>query len=141
MEDLTTTATVAHGPTTENTLFTPEVGKIYRIVHIAAYVPDPAGSSSGTHQLLTYLTNTTSDEHLIFYVLANTGVHIYYGRYHDGGGTTILPAGICEFQDLMHGNVWISSNYPLKFAYTNSTDVDQTGTRRLKVYYLEYEER
>lgn len=140
--DLSDNTTVAHAPTSNTQTLQPASGKIYEIIKIFIYIPDPAGSAAGTHELIMHHTTDGSSVYGTFLLRATTGNSLgtYYSAFTadsaEAPGEAITQGQILNG----FGDILCSYTYPIYFKYTNSTDVDQSGTRVIKVLVKEYNE-
>ena len=135
--DLTATATVTHGPTSSTVQLKPPVGFVYEIVDIGYTAPDPAGSAAGTHSLHCNYLGAFSD---VFRILCTTGTALFISVSGFFGDSSETPATDPDQYRLMRKYLVASNAVPLEFVYTNSTDVDQVGTRTLIVVVKKYRE-
>jgi len=136
--DLSSSATVGH-PASETQTLQPAAGKIYQVIEIYANLPDPAGSSAGTHYIHGKYQNITGS---MIYISSGFGNDITIDQNGFTGSGTERPSGNSEQFLVPRGGMIICSNsQPFDFVYTNSTDVDQTGTRTLEILVKEYPER
>jgi hypothetical protein len=140
--DLTDNTTVAHAPSSNTQTLQPPAGKIYEIVRIFYLAGDPAGSSAGTHSLTVTYDTTYTTYFGILYMSSTTGNDLatYFSLLV--GNSAEAPASDTIQAQLNNGvgQLLASHDYPISFIYTNSTDVDQTGTRRLVILVKEYDE-
>ena len=77
----------------------------------------------------------------IFYLSSNTGSAIKTAS-NSFDATSETPSGTAQQFDIIAGKIPLiaSNQYKLIFNYTNNTDVNQTGTRLLKILVKEYPE-
>lgn len=130
--DLTTDATVI-STGSETVQLKPPEGFIYRLVALWINIPDPVGSGSGTHSL--WMKNTSMDAGFKnMYISSNTGADLL-ATYGVLSGTVVQPSAAQQQQDMI-ATIWASNSEPFDFAYTNSTDVSQTGTREIDCLVL-----
>jgi len=116
----------------------PAAGFCYQIVKIFVDIPDPVGSAANDHRL--YVGNTTNlDNNAFFSIVSGTGTDITINEY-GLGGTTEVPANIAQQQELIYFLLYCNHDNPIEFLYINNTDVNQTGTRTIKVLVKEYKE-
>ena len=129
--------TVTHAPTTKTVVLQPPVGFVYEVIDINYNAGDPSGSGSGTHQIYGRYEGAFSD---IFRVKGNFGssISIIVSGLVGNAGET--PSAIADQLRLMQHTMIVSNTCFLNFNYTNSTDVDQTGTRSLTVVVKKYRE-
>ena len=132
------TAVAAAGSNTQT--LTPVAGKIYVIRNIFYNAADPAGSGAGTHTLSCRQVYVSSDR-VLFEITATTGNDIKITQVAFVGDSSEAPSNARE-QALLQkgGQLWASNSYPLKFTYTNNTDVQQAQTRTLEILYTEHDE-
>jgi len=127
--DLTETDTVNAGATKTVTV-TADEGEIWIVRDIRMSIPDPAGSSSGNH--LFYLRRSDTDVEMGYlYAAFGNNININDGALAGAGGEE--PTGSENQRELIRNNIYITSTLPFQFHYYNNTDVNQTGTRLLKV--------
>ena len=70
-------ATVAAAGGTEVATIQPDVGKMYKLVQVWFYYPNPAGSTAGTHDIEIYRTSSPTTEYNgILRCVATTGNYI-----------------------------------------------------------------
>jgi len=131
--DLTTDATVTHGPTTEQMRLTPPKGFAYQVIAWQIDIPDPAGSSSGTHVLTCYHSNANAIDNRLFMATGNTGNKINVGRYFQMVADSESPTQNVDQAAILRDACWCTNDFPILFEYENKTDVDQAGTRTLKL--------
>jgi len=135
--DLSDDTLVTHGPTTNTVTLRPPKGWIYEVIDLGYEALDPIGSGAGTHQIYGTYADSFSD---VFRVVSNTGTDIYIS-VSGFFGTTDSPAAIANQLEIMHkGVIKASYDVPFEFRYTNSTDVDKTGTRTCKLIVKKYPE-
>lgn len=132
------TAVAAAGTNTQN--LQPAAGKIYEVIEIYANIPDPAGSSSGTHKL-EFMFNDGAADRLIAYLAANTGSGLVIQLGEFSGNSAESPAAVTEQWDFIHHTLWATNARPIKIKYTNSTDVQQAQDRILSMLVKVYNER
>ncbi len=135
---LTDDTTVAHAPTSITNTLQPDVGFIYQIIEIGYTAPDPIGSGAGTHKIVGEYNGAYKP---IFSITGTTGTAISINLSGFTGDSDETPTNIREQQILKNGGLIFASNsVPFNFTYTNSTDVDQTGTRTCIVFVKKYRE-
>jgi len=140
LENLSDNTTVAHAPTTDVQTLQPESGKVWELIKIWIYIPDPVGSSAGSHKITAYYDSSYVSQSGIFSMTSNTGSAILTA-WMAFSCTTALPSASTLTYYITNGwHFYCSNDNPIYFAYTNSTDVDQTGNRILKILVKEYNE-
>lgn len=135
--DLSTNDTVASGGGTDDVLLQPSSGYIYRVNNIYLLIPDPSGSTSGTHQVFV---RTEGGETYFAKIKSATGGNVAINYLAFEGDIEERPTGATEQLAIIQ-NLIASNDFPLEFAYTNSTDANQTGNRQLNILVEEIPER
>lgn len=131
--------TQVNATATNDQILTPNAGYLYRIRNIFYNAPDPSGSSSGTHQLdISQYDGAAYKDFL--QTKANTGTTCTI-QYTSLRSSTNLPTDAAAQAKIITDGIIASNSYPVRFRYTNSTDVNQTGTRYLYVFVEETAER
>ena len=129
--DLTDDSTVNTSTTNDQTIQPPN-GLMYLPTTLYIYIPDPSGSSSGTHGLYLAYDVTDITRTGIWKIVSNTGNSIgtYYGAFN---GDNESPSTSADQQRAISGicHNWITYDRPVTLRYTNDTDVNQTGTRKV----------
>lgn len=137
--DLSDDTTIAPAGDDTQTLQAP-AGKVYEIVAWVYDGPDPIGSGAGTHTLKAFYT-TFTETYIIVQLTATTGndlnVAMSQGLF---GDSSEAPTNIREQITVLNHNWPVSNTYTISFKYDNDTDVNQTGTRTLKILVKEYSE-
>jgi hypothetical protein len=136
--DLTNDDSVASGGGINTQNLRPNQGYIYQIIGIEGNHPDPVGSTAGTHSLAIRRDDGTNFFNIAF-ISANTGTDIEIQR-NGFIGTAETPSNITEQYDLIYKTLFCNYTNYISFRYTNSTDVNQTGTRTLKIWVKEFKE-
>jgi len=139
--DLSDNTSVASSGGTNKQTLQPDPGKIYEVCKIWYVASDPAGSSAGSHKIECHYETTGDTYNGVFRIAGNTGSGIYT-RFGGFVGDSEEAPSTEATQQLYIGscNLVCSNTYPLNFTYTNSTDVNQTATRTLKILVKEYNE-
>lgn len=141
--DLTTTDTVASGGTESILDLDTPAGFIDKIVDVRVNIPDPVGSTAGSHNLKIYhdgIAGADPNNYLIS-IASNTGTDIAIKNLQLVGNTE-LPSNardqffLLALQDLF----WSSNSYPVRFRYYNNTDANQTGSRVIICLCLRHKE-
>lgn len=127
--DLTSSSTVAHGAT-GNYLVQPDEGHIWKFKQIMMFIPDPVGSTAGTHSI-TLAPNLVADktsngQNYFFYISSDTGTAIIMGCNEKTMGTSARPSATTD-QHLQILSLIVNHEHPLVFKYRNNTDTDQTS--------------
>ena len=135
--DIDDDTTVTHAPTSITNALTPPPGFVYEILSLSVSIPDPAGSAAGTHSLLIQPAGAASNQR-IFKIDANTGSTIVC-KYNQWTATTVNPGAAAQQFTQLSACI-ASFDVPLNFVYTNSTDVDQAGTRAIQMLVKKYRE-
>jgi len=130
--DLSDDTTVTHAPTTIVNTLQPPAGYIYEVVALYYRANHPVGDTAGTHKLKIIGQNSSFDYYAS--ITSNFDVDITITGGYLFGGTSKLPVTAAYQWDVMHHCLFASYDQPLDFRYTNSLDVDQTGTRTLEVW-------
>jgi len=131
LKDLSEDTTVTHAPTTNTITLQAPVGEIWEVVDMAYNAPAPAGSSAGTHQLYGRYTDAVSTS-FIFKIISNFGATILMFRNGFQGDVSESPSASADQYKIMRDGIIIVSNaVTFDFEYTNSTDADQVGNRKL----------
>lgn len=133
MIDLTTSTSVASSGGVEYLDLQPDIGYVYEVVFLKISIPDPVGSGSGTHRLTGGYWDGSAHWGM-FYVQSNTGTAITSA---ESGfvGTSEQPATAADQFNIISGQIIVASNSePFRFRYLNSTDVNQTGSKTIKVW-------
>jgi len=138
--DHSTSATVAAAATEDTTIQAPK-GQCYRINRISFEIPDPAGSSSGSHTLYLLYNLTDRPQEGLIGAAGNFGTSITTS-YGIMSASDESPSGNAEQNRVIMGlsRNWITSTIPLYWRYVNGTDVSQTGSRLLKLLVEVYKE-
>ena len=137
--DLSDNTGVNAGNSNTQTL-TPPTGKIYTMAMIYYHAPDPAGSSSGTHDLTIKRVYVSIARQLAI-IKATTGNDVTVGSNTLWSGDSNEQPSNVELQyALTHGGLIASNSYPIQFIYNNDTDVAQAGTRTCEILVREYNE-
>jgi len=136
--DLSDDTTVAHAPTTVETLLQPPEGYAYQLIMWNIRMPDPAGSAAGTHTLRCHQQGLSYIDNRLWQAVSNTGTDIVVGRYFQIIATTDSPSQSSDQSDMMRGGCWATHAMPIIFEYTNGTDVDQSGTRKIQLLVKKY---
>jgi len=137
--DISTDDTVA-AAAIDDIEITPPKGLMYVIAGVEVSIPDPSGSSSGSHNLYFY-NKFFSYLSTYFDATSNTGNAIYI--QNDGGivADTENPTSFSEqLHAILGGRSLVNNDYPLVVRYRNQTDVAQTGTRAVKIMFKVYKE-
>lgn len=134
---LTDDTTITHAPTTQTLQLKPDVGFVYEVLDIGYQAPDPVGSGAGTHQLYISYNGAFND---MARIKATTGNAVWIAITGFDGDSSEVPSAIGDQYDIMHNRLHASNSVPIDFAYTNSTDVDQSGTRTLIIVVKKYRE-
>jgi len=140
--DYTNSSTVAPAGDHEIT-FAPDHGFLRKILSIYIDIPNPVGSTAGNHYLHAYWNTASKIGSTYIYLDTPTGTAIktYYGEFV--ASTTEKPSNSTLQSEVLLGGateLWASKDYPIYFYYYNNTDVNQTGSRRLIIRYLEMNE-
>jgi hypothetical protein len=140
MVDLTDDTQVNSGGGTDTQSLQPDAGYVYEVVDIYAYIPDPVGSTANSHKLAISMQNCTTAENIAT-IISATGNYIAISCSGFVGSTSEQPSNHREQFLIKQGGLLFASNsQPLDFKYTNSTDANQTGTRRIEVWVKKYRE-
>ena len=115
----------------------PPVGFIYEIVQVYISIPDPVGSAAGTHTLACTSFGMGGPA---FTGTATTGNVIRYRWWALAADSSEAPSGATQQADILMSNIYASNSIPLDLKYTNSTDVNQTGTRTMEFLVKKYRE-
>lgn len=137
---LTTDATVTHAPTTVVSTLQPPKGFVWEVISVYSQIPDPVGSAAGTHVLEIYPLNRENALDEFSTITSNTGSNISIRNSIGIQADTETPSNIAQQYEMLHNIMVASYDEPLAFSYTNSTDVDQSGTRYLVITVKEYRE-
>jgi len=138
MIDLSDDTTVASGGGSDTQTLQPPQGQIYKIIELSVDIPDPVGSSANYHRLSIGYQNFTDSNDIIF-IQGNFGTDI---RIYNGGlgGDVVYPADDNNQLPLKRTMIYASYTEPLDFVYTNNTDVNQTGTRKIEIMTAVYKD-
>lgn len=136
--DLSDDTQVNSGGGTNTQTLQPPNGKIYQVIDIYMHIPDPVGSSANAHTMDVSFQNCYLNENLA-YISANTGTAMYISN-SGFVGTSEQPSNAREQYLFAHHSLFCSYDQPINFLYTNNTDANQTGTRRLEIFVKEYNE-
>ncbi len=136
--DLSDDTTIAHAPTSLTVQAKPAPGRVWHIVDFFYYGPDPAGSAAGAHKI--EIRNTgVSPTCYNFRLSSNSGTDIYISHV-TLTGTAGAPSTAPAASNALQRGLYASNSLPLDITYTNSTDVDQSGTRQCYLVVKEYRE-
>lgn len=138
--DLSDDTSVAALASLNNTL-TPPAGQFYKVRFIQISLPDPAGSSNGSHSLTCGYSTTGAAPERFFYLVSGFGNTITTNCCSFVASTTENPSNAREQFILLSGvsNILVTPDNPLIFRYTNATDVAQDQTREIKVMVEVYQ--
>ena len=131
---LTSTAQVNAG-TDVTAQLQPSVGRCYKIIDIYGSWPDPVGSTAGTHTVEIGYNGQTG---YIIYLSAGTGNNITIDQNYMTASGTERPSSNGDQFLVVHDLLYASNTYPLDIKYSNSTDANQTGSRKLEFIVKEY---
>jgi len=135
--DLTDDTTVTPAGTNIQ-LLQPPKGFVYEVIQLGYMAPDPGGSGSGTHKLDGKFTGEYSN---LLSIVSTFGNFAAINTFGFVGDSSEAPSALSNQYHIMHGNVIAASNsLPFVFTYTNDTDVNQAGTRILKLVVRKYRE-
>jgi len=129
----TQTGTLASG-TSEIITMTPPINKMWRYQNLLFTVTAPSGASSGSHALSVISPGGTYG--------ATTGVSYYYTKllfdvnHWRVADAEKLPPDEANLGAVLSRLAWTNAN-PVKFQYSNSTDVSQTNRRTYSLDTLE----
>lgn len=137
--DLSDATQVNSGGANNEQNLQPDSGKVYQIVGMEYTAANPVGSTAGTHQL-TIRRNNGSATYDLGVIISNTGSDIKINR-NGFDGTSESPTAIAQQYDIMNRFIYCDNTDYITFRYINSTDANQTGTRTLKLWVKEYNER
>jgi len=136
--DLTTTDAVA-ASADDNIEITPPDGQIYELIDLSVNIPDPAGSSAGTHTLTIATLGIFSTLNGKLSGKSTTGNYIKMGDYYGiTADNSELPSDTSDQLNWFNGKIWASPSYTMKIRYSNDTDVQQAGTRTMKFLFKVY---
>jgi len=134
--DASSDTTVPAG-SSETITIQPPQGKIWRIVGGRIYSSLPAGATAGNHSFsINHGLISTKYDNLV--ITGNYDVSIDL-RLYPQSYTSIEPNDTKLFFEVLTLFKW-SSAHPLIILYENSTDVDQTHTRLIKLIVEEEDE-
>lgn len=137
--DLSTSATVASGGGSDTIALQPNSGYIYQVINCIIVVP--AVGTANTHLIEIRTGLGTSGNYDQLYAKSTFAAEINIGRYGTvTANDTELPSGDAAQQNIILGGLWGNYDYPIDIKYTNSTDVNQTGTRTYIFLVKEYKE-
>ena len=126
--------TAVNSAATNSQTLQPTAGFIYEIVGIDYLSAAPIGASSGTQvlQILGYDGSAYNSNLAQITGPFNDSIDIWVSMFL--GATSEYPSGDTAQSYMLNSGILIASNsYPISFKYTNSTDVQKTGTRTLIV--------
>jgi len=136
------TATITHAPTTVNVEITPPSGEVYVLTNLAVGIKAVPASSAGTHYLRIY-NNGQNNANLSFsqsmvFTAAYNGA-ILYALSEVVAGSSYGPDTLDKLNNIvLNGGLMATPDEPLRFAYTNSTDADQTEDLYIWCQYKRY---
>lgn len=136
--DLTNDDSVASGGGTNTQTLQAEAGYVYEVIFINVYIPKVG--TANTHNLRIYYQNITNDSLLYCSSTFNADISIGRNGIQFAGDDSELPANAREQFNIHNKMLYASNTQPIDFLYTNSTDVNQTGTRTIEVMVKEYKE-
>ncbi len=140
MLDLSKDNTVIAATGTDTTIIQPSKGFVYELINISVDIPDPVGSTSGTHNLNITPTNFTDSNTAYIRITSNTGSTIRINRT-GFTGTAEYPSDATDQYRLMYdGKITASYDEPVDIIYNNVTDAAQSGTRLIEILVKVYRE-
>jgi len=137
--DLTTNATVNTSDSDEIDL-KPNKGFIYQVIGVYVDIPDPIGSGANDHELYFYSDAFGTRYSSYLEVRVNSGADIDIQTDSGLVGNTESPTNIDEQLWAICERMWASYDVPLHILYRNDTDVNQTGTRTIKLLVKVYKD-
>ena len=136
--DLSDDTTIAPAGTNTQQL-QPPVGQCYKLLHTEVNIPDPSGSTTGDHELRCFQNGQGESTSAYWRALSNTGNTINTNTM--GWGVDSESPANARDMFMVLGNLiecWATYDNPLDYKYTNDTDVNQTGTRTIKILVAVY---
>jgi len=133
--DLSDDTQVNSGSASNTQTLIPPEGYIYEVVALKIIIPDPVGSTSGSHTLDIHISGVDQ----VLYCSSTSGTSIYYKMSEGWGGTSKKPA--FPYSVTFLETIVLNHDIPLTFVYINGTDANQVGTRTIKVLVKEIPER
>lgn len=126
------TLNVAAGGNTTITI-TPGAGELWRIKNMGLEIAQPAGASSGTHEIRIYVGNVDERQRVLRDITAYTvAIVIISNAISNAQSTGTWPTSEAA-QIASLSNVAVTAASPLKLWYSNSTNAAQTGTLYLAI--------
>ena len=135
--DLDDDTQVNSGGATNIQQLKPPVGYTYEVRWIEYAANDPVGSGSGTHKVQYRIDGQT---YYVIQISANSGTNLSISG-SGFAGTSDTPSAVATQYEFMTKSILIASNeIPINVVYTNSTDVNQTATRKCRFLVKKYRE-
>lgn len=134
--DASSNTTVPAG-SSETITIQPPQGKIWRVMLFEFYVDPPQNASTGQHRLLLGLQGTYNP---FLRVYNNYNGYIYVTGNHAFTQHSTEDPDSDIAQILLLSQLKISHDYYLIIMYTNTTDADQTNTRKIGIHLEEEDE-
>jgi len=135
--DVSDNTMVPSGGGTVNNDVQPPEGEIYQIINAWLDIPDPAGSAASNHVIYGQVGADNSQRWFSFN--SNTGLDITT-YYNQAQASSENPSVSGDQQSLFSSQICISHTHFLRLRYLNNTDVNQTGTRTMKLLVKVYRE-
>ncbi len=125
---------------TNTQILTPPVGQVYQVQHISYYAIDPAGSSSGFHELRIQLFGSSTERSRVIKIKSATGASltIGYGQVFVADNIQVPTLAAEQMKILEH--MWANNDLPINFTYLNTTDVAQAANRALEIIVKVYKD-
>ena len=137
--NLTNSTTVASGGGTNTQTLRPSAGFVRSVFDVYGLYP-AIGGASGDHKLEFILTDGTNTDEIIE-ISGTDGALFYFGGKPGLVGDGEQPSGINQqMMWLTQERIIVSNDYYLEFLYTNNSDTNQTGQRKLYVWVKEFPE-
>jgi len=133
---LDTNTTVLSGQI-ETIIVEPPNGKVGVVQGFSFLVQPPTGATTGSHNVFMYLYGMSSDN-IVTLKQTYDGILQSRPRY-PWQYSSIEPSTVEAYQKSLIGTPFTKDNY-LYIHYQNSTDVDQTNARTIRLLYEEFDE-
>lgn len=124
------TATVASG-SNETVTITPPTGKLYHLIGMWLNASAPSGATTGTHAF----NLATGSVDLMYGASVYSSSCTFDWSYWYVADSAKRPPGD-DAPAILMGKLTFDNSNPLSIRYINSTDVDQTSTRRYRTLFL-----